>query len=128
MNTDKVSYWIEVAEYDLETAKAMLTTGRYLYVGFMCHQAIEKGLKAHIAKADIFPPKIHKLDRLAELAGLATSLDEGQWILIDKLTPLNVESRYPEHKEAMAAQLNESACKSIITQAEEMLSWIKSRL
>jgi HEPN domain-containing protein len=128
MNTDKVSYWIEIAEYDLETAKAMLTTGRYLYVGFMCHQAIEKALKAHIAKTDIFPPKIHKLDRLAELAGLATAFDKQQQELIDRLTPLNVESRYPEHKEAIAAKLNESACKSIIVQTEEMLSWIKNKL
>ncbi|WP_330636719.1 HEPN domain-containing protein [Acutalibacter sp.] len=27
-------------------AKAMLETKRFLYVGFMCHQTIEKGLKA----------------------------------------------------------------------------------
>ena len=34
----KVTYWIEMSDYDLETADAMLLTGRYLYVGFMCHQ------------------------------------------------------------------------------------------
>lgn len=38
----KVTYWIEMSDYDLETADAMLLTGRYLYVGFMCHQTIEK--------------------------------------------------------------------------------------
>jgi len=38
----KVQYWQEMSEYDLATAKAMLQTGRYLYVGFMCHQAVEK--------------------------------------------------------------------------------------
>ena len=43
---DKVTYWIEMSDYDLETADAMLVTGRYLYVGFMCHQIIEKILKA----------------------------------------------------------------------------------
>lgn len=37
----RVSYWIEMAEYDLEIAKVMLDGGRYMYVGFMCHQAIE---------------------------------------------------------------------------------------
>lgn len=42
----KVTYWIEMSDYDLETADAMLLTGRYLYVGFMCHQTIEKILKA----------------------------------------------------------------------------------
>lgn len=32
----KVTYWIEMSDYDLETAEAMLLTSRYLYVGFMC--------------------------------------------------------------------------------------------
>lgn len=40
------NYWIEIAKYDLETAEAMLKSKRYLYVGFMCHQSIEKILKA----------------------------------------------------------------------------------
>ena len=42
---DKVAYWIECAEYDMETAKVMLQSKRYLYVGFMCHQTIEKRVK-----------------------------------------------------------------------------------
>jgi HEPN domain-containing protein len=36
---DKTEYWLDLAKYDLETAKAMLYSKRYLYVGFMCHQA-----------------------------------------------------------------------------------------
>lgn len=35
--TDKVRYWVELSDYDLDTAQAMLETRRYLYVGFMCH-------------------------------------------------------------------------------------------
>ena len=42
---DKAQYWIEISDYDLETAEAMLHSKRYLYVGFMCHQAIEKIFK-----------------------------------------------------------------------------------
>ena len=38
-------YWIEMSDYDFDTAKAMLETKRYLYVAFMCHQTIEKILK-----------------------------------------------------------------------------------
>ena len=41
-----VSYWVDIAEYDLKTAEAMLATERYLYVGFMCRQTIERFLKA----------------------------------------------------------------------------------
>jgi len=43
---EKIRYWLDISEYDLATAGAMLKTERYLYVGFMCHQAIEKILKA----------------------------------------------------------------------------------
>lgn len=43
---EKVKYWLELSEYDLETAFAMLNSRRYLYVGFMCHQTIEKIFKA----------------------------------------------------------------------------------
>lgn len=41
MMNEKVKYWIDLAEYDFETAKAMFDTKRYLYVGFMCHQTID---------------------------------------------------------------------------------------
>jgi HEPN domain-containing protein len=44
---ERSAYWLEMAEYDIETAKAMLETGRFLYVGFMCHQVIEKALKGY---------------------------------------------------------------------------------
>lgn len=29
---DKIIYWKELSDYDLETANAMLNSGRYLYV------------------------------------------------------------------------------------------------
>lgn len=35
---DKSKYWVELSDYDIETASAMLGSGRYLYVGFMCHR------------------------------------------------------------------------------------------
>ena len=53
---DKIQYWLDLAQYDLDTAQAMLETKRYLYVGFMCHQVIEKTLKAIISSKDIIPP------------------------------------------------------------------------
>ena len=33
---DKAAYWFDGAEYDLQTARAMLETRRLLYVGFLC--------------------------------------------------------------------------------------------
>jgi len=39
---ERVNYWVDLADYDLKTAEAMLETERLLYVGFMCHQTLEK--------------------------------------------------------------------------------------
>lgn len=66
-----VAHWVERAEYDLETAKAMLDTARYLYVAYMCQQAVEKLLKTLIAQQNKENLPIHNLNRLAELAGIA---------------------------------------------------------
>lgn len=34
MAIDKVKYWKELADYDIETAEVMYNGGRWLYVGF----------------------------------------------------------------------------------------------
>ncbi len=47
--------WIALSDYDLETARHMLATGRYLYVIFMCHLALEKMLKAHVTETTQTP-------------------------------------------------------------------------
>jgi HEPN domain-containing protein len=50
--------WIESSEYDLKTAEHMMSAGRYLYVVFMCHLAIEKLLKAIVHETTGgLPPK-----------------------------------------------------------------------
>ena len=33
---EKVEYWLDIAEYDLETAAAMQNSDRYLYIAFTC--------------------------------------------------------------------------------------------
>lgn len=77
MMDSKATYWIEMPDYDLETAEAMLSTGCYLYVAFMCHQTIEKILKAYwTLHLEEIPLKIHSLSRLAEKTELDKELSE----------------------------------------------------
>jgi HEPN domain-containing protein len=46
-----INYWIDLSEYDLNVAESLLEKGHYLYMGFMCHQSVEKMLKAiYVAK------------------------------------------------------------------------------
>ena len=126
---DKVTYWIEMSDYDFDTAKAMLETKRYLYVAFMCHQTIEKILKAYWSNVLEEPPlKIHSLSRLAEKSGLDKDMSEGQLDFIDELEPLNIEARYPSYKERLLKSLTADRCIELIKQTDELRIWIKSKL
>ena len=128
---EKVIYWLKLADYDLETAKAMLKSARYLYVGFMCHQTIEKSLKAVISrdcKDGEIPPKNHDLTKLVDKAKLLNEMAEEQLDFIDYLNPLNIEARYPEYKEEIAAGLTMESCEKLVAKTEELLCWIKSQL
>ena len=63
----KVAYWTEIANEDLEVAKDLFKTKRWLYVAFMCHQAIEKTLKAYwCGTQPDEPPYTHNHKRLAD--------------------------------------------------------------
>jgi HEPN domain-containing protein len=126
---ETVSYWIEMADYDFETALAMQQTGRYLYVGFMCHQTVEKTLKAYYyAVKSETPPYLHSLSRLAEQSDLLMKLSETQLAVIDKLEPLNIEARYPSYKEQLMRSLNKSRCEELLTETQELVKWIKQKL
>lgn len=126
---ERVRYWVEMSEYDMETAEAMLQTRRFLYVGFMCHQAIEKMLKGYwTARLEEIPLKIHTLSRLAERTGLDKDFSEEQWRIIDTLEPLNIEARYPSYKERLLKSLTEERCIDLLNKTKELQIWIKSRL
>ena len=126
---EKVKYWIELSDYDLETADAMLKTKRYLYVGFMCHQAVEKAFKAYytLLKSDVAPYS-HSLSYLAKQGGFYELFTEEQKDFIDQIEPLNIEARYPSHKERLLKSLTESKCNEIVDKTKKMQKWIKEKL
>jgi len=126
---EKSKYWIEIADYDMETAKAMLATSRFLYVGFMCHQAVEKTIKAYYcAKKDDIPPFIHNLKNLAERCDLLPLFSDEQLDFIEELLPMNIEARYPKNKEEIFKLLTQQKCDEIIKQTESLCQWIKQKL
>ncbi|OAV66597.1 HEPN domain protein [Bacteroidales bacterium Barb6XT] len=126
---DTVLYWVEISDYDFETALAMQKTGRYLYVGFMCHQTIEKILKGYYRSAiREIPPYTHSLSRLAQESGLIRELNEEQLRIIDSLNPLNIASRYPDYKKELTEVLNKNRCKELLKNTEDLQQWIKAKL
>lgn len=129
MAIDKVAYWLDIADYDLETANAMLITRRWLYVGFMCHQVLEKTLKAYwCATQPEDPPYTHNLLNLAQGSKLSENLSIEQKTFIQSMMPLNIEARYPEYKETLMAQLTPDYCQFIYDNTKEMQQWIKEKL
>lgn len=125
----KIKYWVDLSRYDIDTALAMLKTKRYLYVGFMAHQAIEKILKAYVVKSSSeTPPFSHSLSFIAKKGGLYKNFSEEQKDLVDFLEPLNIEARYPTHKEKLLKSLTEKRCTEILDKTKELHSWIESKL
>ncbi|HDZ23679.1 MAG TPA: HEPN domain-containing protein [Desulfobacteraceae bacterium] len=123
-----VGHWIERSEYDLDTAKAMLDTGRYLYVGYMCQQTVEKLLKAMIANQNKENLPIHNLNRLAEVAKIADLLSQEQINFLAELTPFCIESRYGDFKESLSEIINEGNAQEVYQKTKEMFEWLYQKI
>jgi HEPN domain-containing protein len=114
--------WVEKALYDLDTARAMLASDRYFYVLFCCQQAVEKMLKAVIAKqTGRVPPRLHNLNRLAERTGLEFS--EKRMDLLGELSSYYVQSRYPEETDT---ETTREIAEDTLTLTEEAVQWLQS--
>lgn len=126
---EKIDYWVELSDYDLATAEVMQKTKRFLYVGFMCHQVIEKILKAlYVSTQKSTPPYTHNLASLAKDIGIFEELSDDRKNFINLIRPLNVEARYPSYKEQLKKTLNEKKCRDILSQTKEFQQWIKKQL
>jgi HEPN domain-containing protein len=113
----------------VETAEAMLLSKRYLYVGFMCHQTVEKAFKACFVKIKSeAAPYTHSLSLLAKNGGFYEMFSNEQKDFIDQIEPLNIEARYPSHKERILKSLTDTKCTEILNKTKELQTWIKERL
>jgi len=123
-----IEHWVERSQYDLDTAKIMLDTGRYLYVAYMCQQTVEKILKALIAQQgkENFP--IHNLNRLAEIADISNELTPEQFNFIAELTPYHIEARYGDYKDRLSEIINKKKAEQVYTKTREIHKWIYQKI
>lgn len=116
--------WVSLSDYDLETARHMLAAGRFLYVVFMCHLALEKMLKAHFTEAtESVATKTHDLIYLVKKAGLA--LPQAHLEFLGKINNASVPTRYPEDLQRMLTQYPESVVRDYLEETEEVLKWLR---
>ena len=124
---ETVAFWTNKAVDELETATIMFNAAKYLYTGFMCHQCIEKALKAYyVFVHDKRQPFQHNLEKLANMVGLFDNLDPQKKQTINKLQPLYIEARYEDEKNAVAQRLTKDYCRALLTETEVLLKWILS--
>jgi HEPN domain-containing protein len=132
-STKKYEYWEDIADYDLETAQSMLDTGRYLYVVFMCQQAVEKLVKGlFVLSNEEEPPRVHNIYNIFKKINL-TEKPENFEEKVDKYKPLMVRllsyyiaERYPSYKEKLSSILDKNEAADILISTKEMYSWLKS--
>lgn len=134
----KYNYWLDVAQYDLTTSKAMLETKRYLYVAFMSQQAIEKLIKGlFVLFIEEEPPRTHNIWKILKdiirCDTLIPFIDESFNKKIRKYKPFfadlvyyYISERYPSYKEKVSSILNEQKAKDILDNAEEVFEWLQS--
>ncbi|MBQ7531396.1 MAG: HEPN domain-containing protein [Paludibacteraceae bacterium] len=117
-----------MVDEDLSVAKDLFKTRHWLYTAFMCHQVVEKMLKAYwVATRDDDPPYIHDHKRLAEGCGLYEKLTTEQRVFLTTIREMNIEARYREYKSRIAASLNEQNTQQLLQQTIEMQQWIRNQ-
>jgi HEPN domain-containing protein len=119
--------WFKQAEYDLETAEALFSSGKFIYTIFMCHLSIEKALKGLYSKNfQKSPPKTHNLNYLYELIQL--NLEEDLQEFIDILNDLSVPTRYPDELERLLKDYDRNNTQNILERTKVLLSCLKKKL
>ena len=128
---EKFEKWLEIAEYDLETAKAMLDSNRYIYVAFMCQQALEKLVKGiYVYTFDKEAKYTHNINLLLEDMESINNLEEYKdyETLFSDLTSYYIVGRYDAYKQEISKELNKDSTTELYDKAKEAFSWLKSQV
>jgi len=113
-----------MSDYDIGTAEHMLNTGRYLYVIFMCHLALEKMLKAHVTEVTSeIPKKTHDLLYLVKKSNL--NLPTDYVAFLGKINNASIPTRYPEDLAQMLKEFPKLVAEDYLKQTQEVLEWLR---
>ena len=124
---EKYDYWLDIAQYDLETADAMLSGGRWIYVVFMCQQAVEKLVKGlYSLYVDDNIPRIHSIRTIVERFEdkLPATVVEEKFCFFDTLSAYYLNNRYPDYINKLSSQITEAEAGEILSRTKEEFAWL----
>ena len=124
---EKYSYWLQLAQYDLDTAQTMYAGGRWFYVAFMCQQAMEKLCKGlYNFYVDDTVPRVHNIRFI--LAKIETSLvfsvKPEIYELIDTLSAHYLNNRYPDFSGPPGMSIAKDKATDLLEKTREAFTWL----
>jgi HEPN domain-containing protein len=128
-NDEKYNYWLTYAQYDLDTAEAMFSSGRWFYVVFMCQQALEKLVKGlYTVYIDDNVPKVHNIKTIFERFDdkLAIQVNQEVYRVFDILSGYYLGSRYPDFMNDLTTCVNKDDAGHILQKAKEIFQWLQT--
>ncbi|MBE2232277.1 MAG: HEPN domain-containing protein [Anaerolinea sp.] len=103
---EQAQRWFEQAQHDLDAASKNYVIELYDVTLILCQQALEKGLKAlYTAQTGQFPPRIHSIERLADLTQMRSRLEQA---LLD-LEDYYIRLRYPDFTGPLPYEMAEAS-------------------
>ncbi len=119
----EVERLIKQAERDLENARKSLAAEAYELAAFVCHQAVEKYLKAAWMVTKKEPaPRTHSLTELADGLGVAAELRP----TFAYLNPDYTTARYPDAANGVPYEVYDRAtAQSKIKAVEKVFPWLR---
>ena len=119
----EIKNWLAMVQYDLKTADQMFQTGRYVYVIFMCHLAVEKALKALVSsESNKIPPKTHDLIYLLSLASF--ELPQNLLDFIGVINDAAIVTRYPEDLSKLVSSYPKNITQKYLINTRELIKCI----
>lgn len=138
-NREKYEYWLDIAEYDMETARANYKSGRYLYVVFMCQQSIEKMVKGlHILYTGKEAARTHNIARIFNnifdkkvdntmIKGVEFKDSKEDYTeFFAELLYYYISERYPTYKQKLSSSISKEKAREVLDKCEEVFIWLKS--
>ncbi len=138
---EKCGYWLMLADYDLGTIDVLIQGERWVYVAFLCQQAVERQLKAmYVYSSDTEPPKTHNLNflfsKITEQQTFRAEADQARFFerkkacedyLMDVM--FYFLSDYPFSYKNIADRFVDAAlARELYAKTMDMIAWLRSFL
>jgi HEPN domain-containing protein len=133
-NIEKYQHWEDIAKYDLDTAEAMYQAGRYLYVVFMCQQAIGKLTKGlYVLRRGEEAPRTHNIyaifkntfDPDVKVGGFIEKEHEYAPFFAELLA-YYISERYPSYREKLSGSIKQEKASEVLRRSKEVFTWLQS--